>query len=186
MLRNMIERHPHQDIIAAFAKRMRNTWQLLFLPAILSYGVSFMHFVNDKPGPREIIFPYLKNIDLLSFVVAIVFAVIIFNMKRRYFSPKFSKGMVEASLKQNPHQDEAELVRQILGVLQKKMTLVWLLGFLIVLDGVLFYWITFYPGNNMHIYFVIGALSLLFNYPRRELFENLPWYVAEEKRQFEK
>ena len=174
LLRNMIERHPHQDIIAAFAKRMRNTWQLLFLPAILSYGVSF------------IIFPYLKNIDLLSFVVAIVFAVIIFNMKRRYFSPKFSKGMVEASLKQNPHQDEAELVRQILGVLQKKMTLVWLLGFLIVLDGVLFYWITFYPGNNMHIYFVIGALSLLFNYPRRELFENLPWYVAEEKRQFEK
>ena len=182
----MIERHPHQEIISVFAKKIKNTWQIIFLPAIVLYGVSLLHLFQLQPGPRETIFPYLKNIDLISFVLAIAFAVIIFNMKRRYFSPKFSKRMVDASLKQDPRQDEARLIRQILTLLQKKMTLVWLLGFLIVLDGVLFYCITFYPSNNMHIYFVIGALSMLVNYPRSELFEDLPWYVAEEKRRFEK
>ncbi|MCB0292864.1 MAG: hypothetical protein KDH97_21600, partial [Calditrichaeota bacterium] len=70
---------------------------------------------------------------------------------------------------------------KIFAVLRKKMTRVWLLGLVVVMVGVCYYLLTSL-AENMHIYFIIGAFSMLLNYPRSEMFEDIARYVIEEKK----
>ena len=172
------------DAVKPFARRLKNTWQAVFLPSVIIYGLSLLHLFYQRPAPNDAMAPYLRNIDLVSYIVAIILAVIIFRLKRTYFSRRFCRDVVEDSLMQNPDLDDESLLKKVFKILQKKMLLVWILGFLIVLDGVIFYWLTFSSQNNMHIYFIIGLFSLFINYPRDDLFSNLPWYVREGRKEF--
>lgn len=180
----MIKKKPHEGLVKSFAKKMRNTWQMFFLPGLLGYALSLMHRLYEQPAPSPGLRNYMKNLDLVSFIIAVGLTVVIFNLKRRYFSARFSKTLVAASLQENPQQDSGDLLRQVLLQLAQKMRLIWGLALLVILDGIIFYWVTFSPGNAMHIYFVIGTFSMLVNYPRSELFEDLPWYVTEAQREY--
>jgi hypothetical protein len=62
--------------------------------------------------------------------------------------------------------------------MQKKMKLVWLLALALILLGVIYYWITF-DDWNMHIYFVVGLYSLVINYPRQDLLNQVPYLIKE-------
>ncbi|NIT61693.1 MAG: hypothetical protein GWN00_37485 [Aliifodinibius sp.] len=168
-----------------FSQKIKNTWQIFFLPSVLIYGATLLHLFYTNPVTRSSLNSTLRNIDLISFIIAIGLALIIFNMKRKYFSRRFSRDMVEDLLQKDPDMDEQNLLKKILGKLRGKMAIVWVLGLLIVLDGVIFYWITYNDGN-MHIYFIIGAFSQLINYPRKDLFLELPWYVVEGRKDFER
>lgn len=172
------------SIVAAFSRGIKNTWQIIFLAAVAPYGLSLIHFFYYRPGLRISIFPYFQSIDLTSFFIAFGLALLILLLKRKYFSRKFSQSIIENALRANPEADAKTILSRILEILRRKMTLVWVLGLLIVLDGVCFYWITFSDRSNMHMYFVVGAFSLLINYPRSELFSNLPWYIREGKKEF--
>lgn len=172
------------SIVSAFSRRIKNSWQTIFLAAVAPYALSLIHYFHYQPGLRINALPYLRSIDVISFVIAAGLALLILALKRKYFSRKFSRSMVEGALRKNPETSPESLLSQILNILRRKMTLVWVLGLLIVLDGVLFYWITFIDRPYMHMYFVVGAFSLFMNYPRRDLFSNLPGYVREGKREF--
>ena len=171
-------------IVTAFSRRIKNSWQIIFLAAVVPYALSLLHYFYYRPGLRIGVLPYLKAIDLTSFVIAFGLALLILALKRKYFSPKFSRAMVEDALRKNPESSVETLLSGILNILRRKMTLVWVLGWLMVLDGVIFYWLTFSERSNMHMYFVVGAFSLFMNYPRRDLFSDLPGYVREGKREF--
>ncbi len=180
----MIEKNPHAGLVKSFSQKMGSVWQMFFLPGLLGYGLTLLHRFYEMPQPRPGMLKYMKNLDLVSFIIAVGLTVVIFNLKRRYFSARFSKSLVAASLQQNPQQDSVDLLRQVFLQLAQKMGLIWGLALLVILDGIIFYWVTFSPGNALHIYFVIGAFSMLVNYPRRELFEDLPWYVTEARREY--
>lgn len=173
-------------LVQNFSKKMKNTWQVIFLGVIVSYCLSLAHLFYVNPGINPAIEKYLRNIDLISYIIAIGLAVVIFSMKRKYFSRKFSQGIVTDSLRENPAQENEVLLKKVLGILNRKMVFIWLLGLFLVLDGVFFYWLTFSSNNNMHIYFVIGVYSLIINYPRSDLFNDLPWFVVEGKKEFQK
>jgi len=171
-------------IVTAFFGRVKNSWQIIFLAAVVPYALSLLHYFYYRPELRIDVLPYLKAIDLSSFAVAFGLALLILALKRKYFSRKFSRIMVDEALRKNPETPVETLLSRILNILRRKMTLVWVLGLLIVLDGVIFYWITFSGRSNMHMYFVVGAFSLFMNYPRRDLFSDLPGYVREGKKEF--
>lgn len=171
-------------LVQNFSKRMKNTWQVIFLGVIVSYGLSLLHLFYMNPAVSPAMEKYLRNIDLISYIIAIGLAIAILIMKRKYFSRKFSRGIAADSLAGNPDQEDEALLKKVLGILNRKMVLIWLLGFLLVWDGVVFYWLTFSRSNNMHIYFVIGVYSLIINYPRRDLFMDIPRYVTEGKKEF--
>jgi len=164
---------------------MKNTWQAVFLPSVLIYTISLLHLFYIRPTPGETASAFINNIDLVSYIIAIVLTVSIFNLKRKYFSKKFCRIVVEDSLKRRTDQSDELLLKQVFAILRKKMLIVWLLGFLVILDGVIFYWVTFSDRNNMHIYFIIGVFSLFINYPRSELFGDLPWYVLEGRKEIQ-
>lgn len=166
-----------------FAKGMKNSWQLFFLISVLCYGLSLLHLFYTKPSLNSAMAPHLNQIDLTSYIIAIGLAVAIFSMKRKYFSSKFSRAIVEKALREDPGQSDESLLKEVLAILRRKMITIWTLGLLLVSDGVGFYWLTF-SSSNMHIYLVIGAYSLLINYPRNDLFMDLPWFVAEGKKEF--
>jgi uncharacterized membrane protein HdeD (DUF308 family) len=171
-------------LVQSFSKKIKNTWQIIFLAGVVPYGISLMHLFYQKPAPNVWLEGYLNNIDIISYIIAIGLAVVIFSLKRKYFSRKFSRVTVEKSLQENPRQEVEVLLKKVLNILRRKMTLIWILGFVLVLDGVIFYWLTFSDRNNMHIYFIIGVYSLLINYPRNDLFMDIPWYVSEGKKEF--
>lgn len=172
------------SIVTAFSRRIKNSWQIIFLAAVVPYALSLLHYFYYRPGLRISLLPYLKALDLASFVIALGLALLILALKRKYFSRKFSRIIVEQALRQNPESSLERLLSGILHILRRKMTLVWILGWLMVLDGVIFYWLTFSERSNMHMYFVVGAFSLFMNYPRQELFSDLPGYIREGKREF--
>ncbi len=126
---------------------------------------------------------YTQNLDLISFIFAIALAVLILNLKRKYFTKRFSRKITEVSLTETPEISDRELLNKVFSVLKKKISLVWILGLLIVLDGVILYWATFL-SRNMHIYFIVGAFSLILNYPRQVLFAEIPWYIRESRKDF--
>lgn len=173
----------HRDLnesVKRFSQRLKSGWQVIFIIMAVIYGASLYHSLRANPPIRESMLAYVKNLDLLSFIIAIILALIIMNLKRKYFSKKFSRDITESALSQNSELSDQELLKIVLTQLQKKMHLIWLLGFLIILDGVILYWMT-YLSRNMHIYFIVGAFSLILNYPRRVLFEEIPWYIREAK-----
>lgn len=165
-----------------FSRRLRSSWQMFFLPAILLYSLTLLNHLFVAPAPRLTIFPYLKNIDIAILAVAAALLLGIFNMKRVYFARRFVRRTVEAALQKHPELSDEELIGKVFGEVRGKMMRVWLMGAAVVLLGVLYYWITLDGGNNLHVYFVVGAFSLLVNYPRNELFADIPWYVIEEHR----
>lgn len=168
----------------SFTAQIKSNWQAIFFPGIMLYAISLIHFFYSHPSPRITNPGVLKNIDLLSFILAIGLAVVIFNLKRKYFSPKFSRQVVEASLKQAPDLSVEELITKVFKTLHIKLRLVWMLGAFIILEGIIFYWSTYISGN-MHIYFVIGGFSLLINYPRKEMFQDIPWYVLQAHKDYQ-
>ena len=170
------------EVVKNFSKRMKSNWQIFFLVIIIIYCVSLYHILRVDPSLKLNFLEYAQNLDLISFIIAIGLALIIFNLKRKYFSKKFSRSIVELSLKSSPELSEIELLKTIFNHLQKKLYLIWFLGFLIVLDGVILYWII-YLSMNMHIYFIAGTFSLMLNYPRKVLFERIPWYIIDSKKE---
>ncbi len=164
--------------VQTFIRRIKPAWQMIFFPAVLLYAVSLIHFFYSHPAPRQLGEPLLRNLDLLSFIIVIVLAGIIFNMKRRYFSSRFVRRYAESLQAQYPRTLPDKLITEVFEFLRKKLMFVWVLGGMIVLEGVCYYWVTF-NSNNMHTYFVIGAFSLFLNYPRMALFEEVPWYVMQ-------
>lgn len=165
-------------IAQGFIRRIKPAWQMIFFPAVLLYAVSLVHFFYTRPAPRHFSATLLRNLDLISFLIAILLAGIIFNMKRRYFSSRFIRRYAEVLLEESPSKTADKLTNEVFEFLRRKLMLVWILGGVIVLEGVLYYWITL-TSNNMHTYFVIGAFSLFLNYPRAALFEEVPWYVRQ-------
>lgn len=149
------------------------------------YGPALYHSLKFNPPIRASVLKYAENIDLISFVIAIVLALIILNLKRKYFSKKFSRTLVQSSLTESSELSAQDLLHIVLKELQHKMYLIWALGFLIVLDGVAIYWIAFL-SRNMHIYFIVGTFSLILNYPRQELFAEIPIYILESKKEFDR
>ena len=164
-----------------FSRNIRTTWQYIFLPAVVIYMLALWHYLAVKPAFNLTLLPYLKNIDLASFIVVIALTLLIFNLKRTYFARKFSRQIIDRQLKRDPGQNENELLEKIFAVLRKKMTRVWLLGLVVVVVGVCYYLLTSLE-EHMHIDFIIGAFSMLLNYPRSEMFEDIARYVIEEKK----
>jgi hypothetical protein len=173
------------DQIKKFSQRMKSSWQAIFIVLAVVYCPSLYHSFEVNPPIRVSMLGYAENIDLLSFIIAILLAVLIFNLKRKYFSKKFSRNLVQVSLSKSGDLSDQELLRAVLKELKQKMYLIWVLGFLIVLDGIAIYWSIFLTWN-MHIYFIVGTFSLILNYPRQELFSQIPWYIVDAKREFDR
>lgn len=176
----MRKKYDLSPAVNRFSRNIRNTWQYIFLPAVVIYMLALWHYLAVKPALQPALFPYLKNIDLASFIIVIALTLLIFNLKRIYFARKFSREIIDRQLKRDSGQDESELLEKIFAVLRPKMTRVWILGLVVVVVGVGHYMLTSL-AENMHIYFIIGAFSMLLNYPRSEMFEDIARYVIEEK-----
>ena len=177
----MRKRYDLSPAVDRFSRNIRTTWQYIFLPAVVVYMLALWHYLAVKPALNPSLLPYLKNVDLASFIMVIILTLLIFNLKRTYFARKFSRQIIDQALKRNPGQNESELLEKIFAVLRKKMPLVWFLGLVVVVVGVCYYMLTSL-AENMHIYFIIGAFSMLLNYPRSEMFEDIARYVVEEKK----
>ena len=171
------------SIVGKLLTRLKNRWQVFFLPGAVFFSLSLMHQLNVRPALRPALQPYLNTIDLVSFFIAGVLAILVFNIKRRYFSFRYTRMLLTQLLQENPQYSDDALIVKIFAKWNEKLTLVWLLGLLIMLDGVVFYWLTFSPGNNLLIYFIIGAFSMVLNYPRRDWFEEIPWQIVEARRE---
>lgn len=163
---------------------MKSSWQIFFLIMIIMYSASLYHSLRINPSIKPGLSQYVQNLDLLSFIIAIILAVVILNLKRKYFSKKFSRSITELALQDSPQLSEIELLKIVFTHLQKKLYMIWFLGFLIVLDGVILYWVI-YLSRNMHIYFVVGTFSLILNYPRKVLFEEIPWYIRDSQKKLD-
>lgn len=170
--------------VKRFSNKLKANWQILFIVMIVLYGTSLYHSLKVNPALREQLSGYQQNLDLISFIIAIALAVLILNLKRKYFSKKFSREITESALAETRQLSDRELLKKVFARLQTKLLLIWILGLLIVLDGVVLYWLTFL-SHNMHIYFIVGTFSLILNYPRRELFAEIPWYIREARKDFD-
>ena len=165
-----------EEIIDRFVREVRSFWQAVFAGSVLIYAVSFFHHFTVRTSPRTL--PYSNTIDWISFLLAITLAVLIFHYKRQYFSLRAIRIFLEKLAKQNPESDEYELARLLMNSLKSRIKTVWLFGAGLVVLGVVFYWWTF-TSKNMHIYFVVGLYSLVMNYPRRDLFLDVPYLIHE-------
>lgn len=176
--------NPLQQQVGRFSRQLKNTWQIVFLPGALLYVISVIHYMQSKPEFPAALQPYLRNIDLVSTLLAGILVFIILRLKWRYFSKRYTYRLVNKKLGTSAHADDSELLTAVLNSLRGKMLLVWLLGLALVVDGALFYWLTFLPGN-LHIYAMTGFFSLLLNYPKAELFSDLAWYVIESRKEYQ-
>ncbi len=157
---------------------MRLKWQFVFLAATAVYGISALHALQVHP--RVVLRPaVLRNLDTVSSIVVVFLALLIFHIKRHHFSSRSVRSLASQFLAEEPMADEDHLLRQVLATLQAHLVRVWLLAGLIIATGVLFYWLTHW-SRNLHIYFAVGGLSLLLNYPQKSLFAELPWLVQQE------
>lgn len=168
--------------VNVFSSRLKSTWQMVVLPSVALYALTLLHFFYLRPALRFSNEAVLRNIDWLSFAAAVVIAVAILRQKQKYFSRRFSVRVTEEILTGNPQADLQTIIDAIFGRIRGKIFRIWLLGVLLISDGLLFYWITYSPGN-MHIYSIIGIFSLALNYPRPELFFDIPYYIVEGRRE---
>lgn len=157
---------------------IRLKWQLIFLSSTLAYAASAYHALRVRP---EILWPpsLLHNLDTVSLVIVVFLALLIFHIKRRYFSTLFIRHQAAELLASRSAAQETELLRQVFTVLQAQLLRVWILAALIIAVGIVFYWATHW-SRNLHIYFAVGGLSLLLNYPQKSLFADLPWLIKQE------
>lgn len=124
-----------------------------------------------------------ENINLFLFFLAGILAITVFQLKRIYFSRRFIRRTIESDIAKNPDVENEALLRKVMNLMRKKMQLIWLLGALIICEGILLYWLTGLSLTNSHAYFIIGVYSLLINYPRNDLFADIPWYILQEKKE---
>ncbi|GAB4330879.1 MAG: hypothetical protein Kow0037_07020 [Calditrichia bacterium] len=171
----------NNNAIKQFIRKITIFWQINFLVGVLLYGVSFLHKLQFNPSPK--ILTYFAPLDLTIFAIAVILAVIIFRMKRKLFSQRSLRLKLEELYQKNPDLDEAGLLRLLLDDTAPQMKRVWIMGTAIILVGVVLYWWTFL-SRNMHIYFIVGLYSLMMNYPRKDLFLELPYLVHETIRDF--
>ena len=140
-------------------------------------------FVVDIP-PRFQADLALKNIGILkilnwsSFIVAVFLAFYILHIKRTYFRLGYFETFLKDLHTADPELDRNQLVRRFTRDIGSKFKRVWILGLIIVLIGVVYFWLTF-DAMNMHIYFVVGLYSLVINYPRTDLFSDIPYLLKE-------
>jgi hypothetical protein len=165
-----------QTSIKTFTRNIKLFWQMVFLAGVLSYGVSFLY--------RLQVYTTIKNIELLkilnwaSFIVAVFLAFYILHIKRTYFRLRYFQQFLENARKNDPELDPDQLIRKLMRDAGNKFKRVWVLGLIIILIGVAYFWLTF-DAMNMHIYFVVGLYSLVINYPRTELFIDIPYIIKE-------
>lgn len=165
-----------QAVMKRFLRQVRIFWQAIFLGSVLLYGIAFVHHFTTGTPPHY--FSHFSTLDLVSFIIAITLAVAIFGYKRRYFSLRKIRHFLEGLYSREPSLREKDMARRLTRHFGKKMKTVWLMGGALVVLGVIFYWITF-TTRNMHIYFIVGIYSLLLNFPRKDLFINVPYLIKE-------
>jgi hypothetical protein len=165
-----------QDIIHNFVRRLKISWQGIILVGIFVYGISFIYRMK-----AETTLKYASSLPVLnwiSFFIAVALAIYILQIKRTYFRLKFFNQYLTENHNTNPELDKEQLLRKFTSYIGKKMKLVWMLGLVIILIGVTYYWLTFDPWN-MHVYFIVGLYSLVINYPRTDLFADIPYLLKE-------
>ena len=165
-----------QSIIHNFVKRLKISWQSMILLGIFGYAISFIYRMKAETTLKY--FSILPVLNWISFFIAVALAIYILHIKRSYFRLKFFDQYLTESHSENPDLDKEQLLRKFTGYIGKKMKLVWVLGLVIILIGVTYYWITFDPWN-MHVYFIVGLYSLVINYPRTDLFSDIPYLLKE-------
>jgi hypothetical protein len=171
-----------QSIIHNFVKRLKVSWQSLILLGISAYGISFIYRLKAETTLKY--FSLMPALNWISFFIAVALALYILHIKRTYFRLKFFNHYLNENHAEYPELDREQLIRKFTTYIGKRLKLVWILGLLIILIGVTYYWITFDPWN-MHVYFIVGLYSLVINYPRTDLFADVTYLLEEifEKRE---
>jgi hypothetical protein len=167
-------------VIRQFLKNIRVYWQVVFLVSILFYGLTLLYRLNTHTLIRDLSFSKILNI--VTFLVAITLAISIFHQKRKYFHLRAFRLMIEEICKKEPEFQEKQVIRQFTREIGTRLKRVWLMGGVLILIGVAYYWVT-YDAWDMHIYFIVGLYSLAINYPRKDLFLDVPYLVHESLKQ---
>jgi hypothetical protein len=165
-----------EKAILKFIGNVKVYWQVIFLITILAYGISFIYRLDAQTAPKPL--SYLNILNWISFAFALILAISILQFKRRYLSVTFFQKYLENLSSDKPELQSQELVKNLLRFSKQKLKIVWHLGATLILLGVAYYWWTF-DAWNMHVYFVVGLYSLMINYPRRDLFIDIPFLVEE-------
>jgi hypothetical protein len=163
-------------IIQKFLQRIKLHWQILFLSSVLIYGISFIYRLESHTLIKPL--SYLRILNLVSFIIALALAFTIFYFKRKYFRFRFFRVFLEKLSSEDPTIQETGAIKKLTQFIGKRMKILWYMGAALVLLGVIYYWWTF-DAWNMHVYFIVGLYSLVINYPRRDLFTDLPYLIQE-------
>lgn len=164
------------QIIQNFLRRIRYFWQNVFLSAVFVYGISFYYRLQMHTVP--IFTPSLRIYNWISFIIALGLAIYIFQMKRKYFRTQYYETILKKLFSADTQMRETELTRKFTAHMGSKMKQVWLLALLLILVGVIYYWLT-KDAWNMHVYFIVGLYSLVINYPRRDMLNTVPDLIKE-------
>ncbi len=165
-----------QLFLEKYVRRIRTQWQIVVFFSTAAYVLSLLHRFYAPSIPTALAFS--RTFDTISFVVAIGLAIAILRLKRKYFSLRYFEAELKKILTASPGASETELLRKLGEQLRPKILLVWWLGGGLILLGVAYYWFTF-ASRNMHIYFIVGLYSLMMNYPRKDLFFDIPFLIKE-------
>ncbi len=170
---------PAQDSVHTvqnFLRRIRYFWQNVFLFAVFVYGLSFYYRLQMHTTP--IVSPHLRLYNWISFILALGLAIYIFQMKRKYFRVPYYESILKEILSADTRQGETEIARKFTTRMGSRMKRVWLLALLLILVGVIYYWLT-KDAWNMHVYFIVGLYSLVINYPRKDMLNDVPYLIKE-------
>ncbi len=171
-----------EHMLNGWVRELKTTWQVLIIGVFVFYGIGLYQYFNQQPEIRASILPYFKILDIASLIIALILTGTIYVIKKKYFSLRAVRLRVQEYLQENNDSDK-QIISRVLQLLRSKLILVWILGSLLIIEGVVFFWVT-YSSNNMHIYFIVGLFSLFLNYPRKELVLDLPYILKEERKQF--
>ncbi len=163
-----------------YVRRLRTQWQIIVFISTAAYVLSLLHHFYAPSFPTALAFS--RTFDTISFLVAILLAVAILRLKRKYFSLRYFEAELKKIVQKFPGVDETDLLRKFGERLRPKILRVWWLGGGLILVGVLYYWVTF-ASRNMHIYFIVGLYSLMMNYPRKDLFFDIPYLMKEVRKE---
>lgn len=166
------------DTISRWSGQQKIHWQVFFALALVIYGLTLLHFFQQRPTMRPQIAEYFKVLDFVSLLIALSITGFIYMTKKKYFGKLFLRQFIRAKIDDNQKPEAAQILLDILGILKKRLYWIWIAGVFLVIEGVLFYWVSFTP-NNLHIYFIVGIFSLVLNYPRKDLVGDLPWKIKE-------
>ncbi|NOX38549.1 MAG: hypothetical protein GXO78_13540 [Calditrichaeota bacterium] len=175
----MIDIQQLQQRIRRFVRRIRNTWQIYFFLTVILYGTAAVHYFRVRPGLKSTAAATFTLLENVAIFLAFALLMGIFLIKRQFFSRRYQRQLLEQAMKSSA-DDEIDALNQLLQIIEPRFTWIWTLAFLVVADGVLFYWLTFSP-QYLHMLFIVGLFSLFINYPREELFTELPWQVEQIK-----